>query len=259
MLTVPVDAAVEPPVRAFRRPGGVVAAAVERRALVEHERDVRPQRGLDLHRRLRAHEVRRAVEVGAELHALFLDLQDRAGALAHELGLAALDLVGDGAVSHREDLEPAGVGDDRLVPLLELVQPAEALDELLAGRQEQMERVPEHHVVAEGGGLADFERLDDGLGRERDEGRGPDLAVGELERAGAGVGARISGADGKHGGGHVSRPRVVVTKRRPARSRSTWPRSSWPRSRSCAAWAARASGCAPRARRGRSSPRRPRG
>jgi hypothetical protein len=90
------------------------------------------------------------------------------------------------------------------------VQPAELLDQLVARREEQMEGVAEHHVVAEAGDLADLERLDDGLGRERDEGRGAHFAVRELEGAGAGVGARISGADGEHGGGEVSRPRVAA-------------------------------------------------
>ena len=138
----------------------------------------------------------RAVEVGAERHALLLDREDRAGALAAaRLGRAALDLVRDGAVAHREDLEAAGVGDDRAVPALEAVQAAELADQLVAGREEQVERVPEHHVVAEVGGLADLERLDDGLGGERDERRRADLAVGEPQRAGAGARARVAGAD----------------------------------------------------------------
>ena len=46
---------------------------VERRALVEDERDVRAEVGLDLHRGLRAHEALGAVDVGAEAHALLLD------------------------------------------------------------------------------------------------------------------------------------------------------------------------------------------
>ncbi len=183
---------------------------VERRALVEHERDVRAERRLDLHRRLRAHEPPRAVEIGAERHALLLDRQDRARALAACPGLrgAALDLVGHGAVPHREHLEPARVGDDRPVPAHEAVQPAELADQLVAGRQEQVERVPQHHVVAEVAGLADLQRLDDGLGRERDERGRADLAVGQLERPRPGVRVRRAGADVEagHGGGEPSHP-----------------------------------------------------
>ena len=200
------QAAVEPAVRALGRARRVLAVGVKRRALVEHERDVRAERRLHLHRRLRPHELRRAVEVGAEAHALLLDREDRAGAFAGELRGAALDLVGDGAVAHREDLEAAGVGDDRPVPALEAVQPAELGDQLVPGREEQVERVPEHHVEAELGGLADLERLDDGLGRERHEGGRAHLAVRELQRAGAGVGARVPGADGEHGGGTLAAP-----------------------------------------------------
>jgi hypothetical protein len=67
------------------------------------------------------------------------------------------------------------------------VQAAELADQLVAGGEEQVERVPEHHVVAQLGRLADLERLDDGLGRERHERGRADLAVGEPERAGAGA------------------------------------------------------------------------
>ena len=56
VLGVPVQAAVQPAVRALGRARRVVAVDVEGRALVEHERDVRAERRLDLHRGLRAHE-----------------------------------------------------------------------------------------------------------------------------------------------------------------------------------------------------------
>ena len=214
-----------------------------------------PSARLHLHRGLGPHELGRAVEVGAEAHALLLDREDRAGALAGELRGAALDLVGDRPVAHREDLEAAGVGDDRPVPALEAVQPAELGDQLVPGREEQVERVPQDHVEAELAGLAHLERLDDGLGRERHEGRRADLAVRELQRAGAGVGAGVLGADGRTRGRHVSRrpSRAACGSRpygRPHRSSARRPR----RSRSCAACAARASGSGPRARRGRSWP-----
>jgi serine/threonine-protein kinase len=197
VLGVPGEAAVEPAVGALGRARGVVAGDVERRALVEHERDVGVQRGLDLHRRLGRHELLGAVEVGAEAHALLGDREDRAGALA--VRLAALDLVGDRAVAHREDLEAAGVGDDRPLPAHELVEAAELADQLVPGREEEVERVAEHHVVAELGGLGDLERLDHGLGGQRDEGGRADLAVGEPQRAAAGARRR------RRGGGCRSR------------------------------------------------------
>ena len=187
--------------RALGRARGVLAVGVERRALVEDQRDVRAERGLDLHRGLRAHELRRAVEVGAEAHALLLDRRGSRPARS-PANCAARPLISSAtvAVAHREDLEAAGVGDDRPVPAHEPVQPAELLDQLVARREEQVERVAEHHVEAELGGLAHLERLDHGLGGQRHEGRRADLAVGELQRAGAGVGAGIAGADREHGG-----------------------------------------------------------
>ena len=258
VLRVPRQAAIEPAVRALRRARRVVAVGVERRALVEDQRDVRAERGLHRHRGLGPHELGRAVEVGAEAHPLLLDRQDRARALAGELRGAALDLVGDGAVAHREDLEAAGVGDDRPLPALEAVQPAEPRDQLVARREEQVERVPQDHVEPELTGLAHFERLDDRLRRQRHEGGGADLAVRELERAGAGVRARVSGVEGEHGGGEVSRPRVAAI-RKCCRTLDGSSARRRRRSRSCAACAPRAWGSAPRARRGRSWRRRPRG
>ena len=198
VLGVPVQAAAQPAVRALGGARGVVAVDVERRALVEDQRDVGAERGLDLHARLGRHEVLGAVEVGAEAHALLLDRHDRAVALA---GRAALDLVGDAAVAHREDLEAAGVGDDRPVPAHELVQAAEAGDELVAGVEEQVEGVAQHHVVAQGGDLAGLEALDRGLGGERDEGGRADVAVGGAQDAGPRARARVAREDGE-GRGH---------------------------------------------------------
>ena len=257
MLGVPGEAAVEPAVGALGRARGVLAGDVERRALVEHERDVGAERGLDLHRGLRRHEALGAVEVGAEAHALLGDLEDRAGALA--VRLAALDLVGDGAVAHREDLEAARVGDHRPVPAHEAVQAADPPDQLVAGREEEVERVAEHHVVAELGGLLDLERLDHGLRRERDEGGRADLAVGEPQRAGARARRGVAVVDLEAGHGRRS------LRRAPAPAASGGGRrlaaldgllATVARSRSGAACAARASGCGSRARRGRSSRRR---
>jgi hypothetical protein len=149
----PANAALEPAVRALRRGGGVVAVGMERCALVEGEHDVGVQLGLHGHRDLRADEALRAVDVGAEADAVLLDREDRtapaAAACPPQRGAAALDLVGHRSVPHREDLEAAGVGDDRALPAHEAVQPAEPLDQLAPRAQEQVEGVAEHHLVAE--------------------------------------------------------------------------------------------------------------
>ena len=71
-----------------------------------------------------------------------------------------LDLLGHRSVSHREDLVAARVGDDRPAPAHELVQPAQLAHELLTRLDEQVERVAEHHVVAQPGHLRGVERLD---------------------------------------------------------------------------------------------------
>ena len=73
---VPAQAALEPAVGALGRARGVLARDVERRALVEHERDVRAQRRLDLHRGLGARNRSLPSTVGAKAHALLLDRED---------------------------------------------------------------------------------------------------------------------------------------------------------------------------------------
>ena len=85
------------------------------------------------------------------------------------------------------------------------MQAAEPLDQLVAGREEQVERVAEHHVEAELGGLAHLERLDHALGGERDERGRAHLAVGQRQRAGAGVARGVAGADSEgHGAARVA-------------------------------------------------------
>ena len=132
---VPVQAARQPAVGALHRARRVVAGDVKRRALVEHQRDVRAQRRLHGHRGLGTHEPLAAVQVGAKADPLLLDGQDRAvgvTARPHGLPAPALDLVGDAAVAHREHLKAARVGDDRAVPAHELVQAAHLGHQLVA-------------------------------------------------------------------------------------------------------------------------------
>ncbi len=82
VLGVPGQAARQPPVGALSGALGVVAIDVERGALVEHERDVRAQRGLHRHRALRREEPLAPIHVGAEAHPLLLDREDRPGLAA---------------------------------------------------------------------------------------------------------------------------------------------------------------------------------
>ena len=149
---VPVEAAVEPAVGALGRAGGVVAVGVVGRALVEDQGDVGAERRLHLHRDLGRDEELGAVAVGAEAHPLLLDRDHRALLAARPP--AALDLVGDAAVGEREDLEAAGVGDQRPLPAHEPVQPAGVGDPLRARRDEQVVGVAEDQLVAELGDLA---------------------------------------------------------------------------------------------------------
>ena len=130
LALVPLEAAVQPAVGPLGRPGGVVQIGVVRRALVEDERDVGAERGLDSHRLLGPHEALDPVKVGAKAHPLLGDVEDCAVIAC--ASAPALDLVGDVAVREREDLEATRVGDDRPVPVHEPVQAAELADVLVA-------------------------------------------------------------------------------------------------------------------------------
>jgi hypothetical protein len=189
VLAVPRDAAVEPAVGPLHRAGGVVALHVEGRALVEGERDVRAERRLDLHRGLGPHEALAAVGVGPEADAPLLDRQD------HRLApvAVALDLLGHRPVAHREDLVAARVGDDGPPPAHELVKAAELGDQLVPWLDEEVEGVPEHHVVAELGDLARMERLHRCAGGQRHERRRAHRPVRGVDHARSG--APVTGAD----------------------------------------------------------------
>ena len=90
-------------------------------------------------------------------------------------------------VGQRHDLEPAGIGQDRAVPVHEAVQPAELGDPLGAGPQHQVIGVAEHDLGA--GGRAPIPavmRLDRAGGADRHEGRRFHRAVGGGQRAAPG-------------------------------------------------------------------------
>ena len=176
---MPAQAAGEPAVGPLGRARGVVTGDVERRAFVERECDVRVQRGLHRHRALRPQEALLSVQVGAEAHTVFGDRQDRAGALP--LRAATLDLFGNGPMSHREHLKSARVTDHRPLPPHERPYAAEILDKLSSRRQEEMERVRQHHLVAQRLYIAGLQPLDRALGRQRHEARRPHRAAPQLQ------------------------------------------------------------------------------
>ncbi len=97
----------------------------------------------------------------------------------------AFDLIGDAAVTHREDLKATRVGHDRTLPSHKAVQAAKLAHELGPRREEQVKRVREDQFVAERFDVPRLERLDGALCRERDECRRAHIAVGEVERASA--------------------------------------------------------------------------
>ena len=98
--------ALGPAVGAGRRVGDDLARRRRHDRLVEGDRHVGAERLLDRDRVLRREAVGRAVDVAAERHAVLVD---------------------DPQVAQRHDLVPARVGEDRLVPGHEAVQPAESL------------------------------------------------------------------------------------------------------------------------------------
>ena len=169
LVGVPVETAIEPAMGALGRARRVLAVGVIRRALVEGERDVRAERGLDRHRLLGSHEPLGAVDVGAEGDPALGDLEHSAGRPG--IAAPALDLVGDVAVRQREDLESPGVGDDRPVPADELVQAAELGDPLRPRREEEMEGVAEDQLEAEPGNVGGAQGANRAARREWDEGR----------------------------------------------------------------------------------------
>ena len=188
---------------ALHRALRVLARDVKRGALVEHERDVGAEGGLDRHRALRREEPLAAVHVGAKANALLVDREDRAGTVAHRTP-PPLDLVGHAPVPHGEDLEPTRVGDDRPLPAHEPVQAAHLGDQLGTRGEQQVKRIPENQLVAERGDVAGLERLDRALGRQWHERRRAHLAVGQVQRAATGAGIGIASLDREHANGRFS-------------------------------------------------------
>ena len=78
----------------------------------------------------------------------------------------------------RHDLEPAGIGEDRVRPVHEAVQSAERRDPLGARTQHQVVGIAKDDIAACGPDLLGTQTLDGRLGTDRHEGRRAHDAVG---------------------------------------------------------------------------------
>jgi len=118
-------------------------------------------------------------------------------AFGEQPGRALFGIVQGG---ERHDLEAAGIGQDRPLPLAELMEPAEPRHALGARAEHQMVGVAQDDVGAEGLDLVHRDCLDRAGRADRHEGGRADLAAGGLKHAGAG--AAIDGVDAERQRGH---------------------------------------------------------
>ena len=164
-LVVFVPRAARPAHRQAHRLRRFVAGRRVGRAFVENHHDVGIQHVLDLHRDFRRQEKLGAVVRRAELDAFFGDLAQR---------------------TEREDLETAGVGEDGLVPLHEVMQAVVRLDHVQSRPQPEVEGVAEADLGADFGQRGRRHRLDRAVSTDRHENGRLDLAVRQRQRAAAG-------------------------------------------------------------------------
>ena len=142
-------------------------------AVIQRHGDVRAQRELHLHGVFRGEPHFAAVERRTKAYPL---LGDATQAL------------------QAEHLEAAGIGEERLLPMHETVQPAMRGDDGRPGTQHEVEGVGENDLGAQSCELLGRHRLDRAIGADRHECRGLDHAVSGHEPAGArGAIARLHG------------------------------------------------------------------
>ena len=192
VLAMRVLGALGPTQRQLHGALGHVELGRIRRALVEDHHDVRTEVALHLHRLFRPHEHLGAIDGRGEVHALFLDLAHGAQA---------------------EHLEATGIGEDRPLPLHEVVQIAMFLDHLHPRAQPQVEGVAENDLRADPLDVTRQHALDRAIGTHRHEGRGLDhatregqatttgLAVGGQQLEGHATGARHTQTSGPRAAG----------------------------------------------------------
>jgi len=73
-------------------------------------------------------------------------------------------------------LKPAGIGEDRLVPVHELMQPAQTVDPFGSGAQHQMIGIAQQDIRTGRGDAFGHHRLDRGGSAHRHEGRRANIA-----------------------------------------------------------------------------------
>ena len=172
-----------PAEREVERGLGLVARGRKRRAFVQHHLDIGAEQALHLDGALRRQLDGRAVDMRLENDAPLVDAPE---------------------LRQRHHLVAAGIGEDRLLPMHELVQAAELGDALGAGPQHQVIGVGEDDVGAGSCDVLGEHGLDRGAGADRHEGR----RANDTARRGDGAGARlaVSGFEREGGrSGHAPR------------------------------------------------------
>ena len=185
----------------------LLGGRVVRRAFVEHHRDVRAEHALDFHGFLRPEKQQRAVQVRTELDAVLLDLAD---------------------FREAENLEAAAVGQNRPVPIHELVQPAGGADDVEAGPDVQVIGVAENDLRAHLAEFARVERLDAALRADGHEHRRLDDAVRGGQSAQARFGVRIGFEQFKHraqGKSKAARLKVKISSLQTKHYKLAWPKN----------------------------------
>lgn len=150
------DTALEPAGGAFERIFRVAAVGGVRDTLVKSHDDIGAKSVLDLHDGFWREKMLGAVEMGAEKHAFFRDLAQ---------------------IAEAEHLEATAIGEDRAIPVHEAVETAELTDKLMPWPQVQMIGIGKNDLRFCIFELVRRQGLDGGLGADRHEGWGFDLAV----------------------------------------------------------------------------------
>ena len=177
-----------PPVGA--RHGGllVVAGVHQGGEFVEGEHDVRAELVLDGHRDLRGEPEAAAVEVAEEGDAVLVDVRAPRlplgdDVVAHEpLGVHRQHLLETGAETHH--LESTRIREGGAGPVHETPEPAGLVHQVGTGLQIQVIGIGQQRLGTEIGHGLRQHRLHARLGSDGYEGRGADVAVGGVDRAG---------------------------------------------------------------------------
>jgi hypothetical protein len=155
----------------FTRGAGV------RRAIVEDHRYIGAEFALNLHRFFRAQEQERAIEMRTEFDAVSFDFADSGEA---------------------EDLEAAAVGQDRELPIDEVVKATCGADDVHPGTDMEMIGVAEDDLSTQFAEFAWVDGFDAALGADRHEDGSVDNAVGSRKAATASFGRRVGVEELKH-------------------------------------------------------------